>query len=148
NLLNTKYPVHYLVVRKKARNLSNANSMTQANSGQTSAEKHLDMISSLSSKAIAISNNDVAFIAWRYDQKIPNCLGFAIYRIDLNSGTTTLLPAWVGFKGQSNPKWDYQTTAIWPIQKFNWRDLTAKKGGFYQYQIVPMTGIVGKLQQE
>ncbi|HEX9046477.1 MAG TPA: phospholipase D-like domain-containing protein [Verrucomicrobiae bacterium] len=94
--------------------------------------------------AIAISNNDVAFIAWRFDQKIPNCLGFAIYRID-STGAEKCLPAWVGFQGQSNPTWQSKTTAIWPVQKFTWRDLTATRGETYTYRIVPMTGAPDKL---
>src|SRR5689334_20597315 len=94
--------------------------------------------------AIAISNNDVAFIAWRFDKKIPNCLGFAIYRKDSN-GVEKCLPAWVGFQGQSNPGWQPKTTAIWPVQKFTWRDLTATRGSTYTYRVVPMTGVPDNL---
>lgn len=89
--------------------------------------------------AIAISNNDVAFIAWQMEAKIANCLGFAIYRKD-SGGNEEALPAWVGFQGQSNPDWKAKTTAIWPVQKFTWRDLTAKRGETYTYRIVPMVG--------
>jgi phosphatidylserine/phosphatidylglycerophosphate/cardiolipin synthase-like enzyme len=91
-------------------------------------------------KAVAYSNNDVVFIAWRYEQKIDNCLGFAISRIDSASGEKHALPAWVGFKNQSNEQWQPKDTTIWPIQKFNWRDLTAKRGNSYKYEIVPMIG--------
>ena len=42
--------------------------------------------------ALAIANNDVAILAWVSDQKISGCLGFAIYRTDLSSGTTVPLP--------------------------------------------------------
>src|SRR5438270_2198609 len=94
--------------------------------------------------AIAISNNDVAFLAWRLEAKIPQCLGFAIYRKDA-TGTETPLPAWVGFQGQSNSRWKANTTAAWPVQKFTWRDLTAKRGETYTYRIVPMTGKPGSL---
>lgn len=146
--------VHYLLVRKiisstKSKKISSKNQdLTQISPGETSVTKHLDSVSHSSNKAIAISNNDVAFIAWKYNQKISDCLGFAVYRTDLNSGTTIPLPAWVGFQGQSNTNWKPQTTETWPIQKFNWRDLTAKRGGFYQYKIVPMTGSVGKLEAQ
>ncbi len=95
--------------------------------------------------AIAIANNDVAIVAWVSPQKIENCLGFAIYRTDVSAGTTTPLPAWVGFKGESNPSWTAKTTEVWPIQKFHWKDLTAKPGGLYQYRIVPMIGSPGAL---
>jgi hypothetical protein len=97
-------------------------------------------------RAVAISNNDVAFLAWEYDAKIPNCLGFAIYRTDLGANQTAPLPAWVGFQGQSNQSWKPQTTEVWPVQKFNWRDLTARRGDSYAYRIVPMVGQPGKLQ--
>ena len=96
-------------------------------------------------KAVALANNDVALVAWRYESKIEDCLGFAVYRIDLNSRQTAVLPAWVGFKGQSNKDWHPSTTEVWPVQKFNWRDLTARRDGFYQYKIVPMIGSPGSL---
>src|SRR5579871_6208140 len=96
-------------------------------------------------KAVARANNDVAFIAWQYDKKIPDCLGFAIYRTDTNSNKTEIIPAWVGFAGQSNDKWSAQPTTVWPIQKFTWRDLTATRGGCYEYEVVPMVGTTDKL---
>src|ERR1700730_8691031 len=33
-------------------------------------------------KAVAIANNDTVFLSWGYDQKISDCLGFALYRKD------------------------------------------------------------------
>ena len=93
--------------------------------------------------AVAIANNDVAILAWVGGQKIPDCLGFAIYRTDLSSGTTVPLPAWVGFRGDTNAGWEPRTTEVWPVQKFHWKDLTAKRGGLYQYRILPMVGTPG-----
>jgi phosphatidylserine/phosphatidylglycerophosphate/cardiolipin synthase-like enzyme len=136
------------LVQKRSNKTKNTKTTPQVMADDTSATKHLISTSFSSNKAVAISNNDVAFVAWKYNQKIPNCLGFAVYRTDLNSGTTIPLPAWVGFQGQSNANWQPQTTEVWPIQKFNWRDLTVKKGGFYQYKIVPMMGSVGKLEPQ
>jgi len=95
-------------------------------------------------KAIALANNDTVFLSWVYDQPIPNCLGFAVWRIDAN-GTRTPLPAWVGFKGQSNPTWQHKDTSVWPVQKLTWRDFEAKRGATYSYEIVPMTGKPGAL---
>lgn len=94
-------------------------------------------------QAVALANNDVVQIIWRYPQKLPGCLGFAIYRKDSKSekGTWDPLPAWVGFKGQSNEAWKSQPTSVWPIQKFSWKDLTATRGGTYSYRIVPTTGV-------
>jgi phosphatidylserine/phosphatidylglycerophosphate/cardiolipin synthase-like enzyme len=93
--------------------------------------------------ALAVANNDVSIVAWVGEQKIPGCLGFAIYRTDLSSGTTVPLPAWVGFKSDRNDQWQPRTTEVWPVQKFNWKDLTAKRGGLYQYRIIPMVGSPG-----
>lgn len=84
------------------------------------------------SKATAIANNEVAFIAWDTEpERIPGCLGFNIVREYLKvDGTVTErrpLAAYVAFKGQSNPSWESQNTTIWPVQKFNWRDLTLRR---------------------
>jgi hypothetical protein len=96
-------------------------------------------------KAIALATNEIAFVAWTYDSRIANCLGFSLRRKDVQTGVTTVLPAWVGFQGDSNPDWKPKTTDDWPVQKFNWRDLTAKPGAAYQYQVVPMIGTPGNL---
>jgi phosphatidylserine/phosphatidylglycerophosphate/cardiolipin synthase-like enzyme len=96
-------------------------------------------------KAVALANNDTVLLSWIYDSKIPNCLGFAVYRKDA-SGTSTALPAWVGFQGDSNPTWQPKDTTVWPVQKFTWRDFEAKRGATYSYEIVPMTGSKGALQ--
>jgi hypothetical protein len=91
-------------------------------------------------KARALANNNVAFLAWGYEQPIPGCLGFAIYRKDTKTRQETPLSAWVPFCPQSNPEWKRGTTEKWPIQKFSWLDLTAPTGGTYTYRIVPMLG--------
>ncbi|MBB5192160.1 phosphatidylserine/phosphatidylglycerophosphate/cardiolipin synthase-like enzyme [Silvimonas terrae] len=92
------------------------------------------------SVVIAVANNDVAQIVWRYTEKIPHCLGFAVQRSHSAQGDWADLPSWVGFTGQTNPGWTSQPTSVWPIQKFEWRDLTAERGQTYYYRIVPMTG--------
>lgn len=100
------------------------------------------------SKAVAYSNNDVALICWQFDSKIEGCLGFAIYRTDKATQKTQALPAWVGFQGESNKNWQPNTTEVWPVQKFNWRDLTATRGSTYSYKIVPMVGTPGSLKPQ
>jgi len=97
--------------------------------------------------AIAISNNDVAFLAWTVEKKIPSCLGFAIFRKE-GSQPEVPLPAWVGFQGQSNLDWKAKTTVVWPVQKFTWKDLTAKRGAKYVYRIVPMIGAPDALEPQ
>ncbi len=96
-------------------------------------------------KAVAFANNDVAVVAWTFGGKLPNCLGFAIYRIDVRAGTETCLPAMATFAGQDATK-PGRTTADDPVQKFVWKDVYAKRGGTYRYKIVPMGGTPGSLQ--
>jgi phosphatidylserine/phosphatidylglycerophosphate/cardiolipin synthase-like enzyme len=90
--------------------------------------------------AIAFSNNDVALVAWTFDQHIEGCLGFAIHQIDAG-GKDTVLPALARFETQDkNAK---LTTEQAPVQKFWWKDLFAKRGQTYKYRIVPMGGTPG-----
>ncbi len=99
-------------------------------------------------RAIAIANNDVVQIVWQYDRLIRDCLGFEVSRQQDGAapgGKWVALPAWVGFKGQKNPTWTASTTTVWPIQKFQWKDLTARRGETFGYRIVPMVGKPGKL---
>lgn len=88
--------------------------------------------------ARAWANNEVAYIAWDTDGKLPGCLGFEVTRVYLDTaGNVALNPdgspdrvtcaAWVAFKGQRNPDWLPQDTGVWPVQKFSWRDLTLRK---------------------
>jgi hypothetical protein len=96
-------------------------------------------------KIRAITNNDIALVAWAYDQKIPGCLGFAVHRTNTATNVEEPLPAWVGFRGEAHAAHERKTTEQWPIQKFNWRDLTAKHGERYSYRVVPMVGEPGAL---
>ena len=92
--------------------------------------------------AVAFSNNDIAVVAWTFDRHLGGCLGFAIHQIDLANGKETALPALARFANQDkNLK---LTTEQAPVQKFWWKDLFAKRGGTYQYRIVPMGGTPGQ----
>jgi len=95
-----------------------------------------------SGNIIALHNNDVVFLAWQYEEAISDCLGFTVRRKNITKGeaTFTALPAWVGWEGDSNDDWKAQTTDIWPVQKFSWRDFTATPSDTYEYQIIPMVG--------
>ena len=59
--------------------------------------------------------------------------------IDAN-GKETILPALARFANQNAAN---LTTEQAPVQKFWWKDLFAKRGGTYQYRIVPMGGSPG-----
>src|SRR3981081_4646878 len=74
--------------------------------------------------ARAFANNEVVYIAWALDAPIPGCRGFDVRRIDVASGQVRSLPAWVPLAGQWNPGWNPRTTAIWPVQRLSWKDLT------------------------
>lgn len=76
--------------------------------------------------ARAWCNNEVAYVAWRPLARIEGLLGFMIVRVHAD-GKHRLLPAWVAFDGQHNPRWGLQDTGVWPVQKFSWRDLTLRR---------------------
>src|SRR5512140_3030767 len=76
--------------------------------------------------ANAYANNAVAFVAWVPNGMIKDCLGFEVTRI-YEDGTERVLAAWVPFEGQDNKDWKPQDTSVWPVQKFWWRDLTARQ---------------------
>ena len=90
--------------------------------------------------AIAFSNNDIALVAWTFDRHLDGCLGFAIHQIDA-SGKDTVLQALARFATQD--KNATFTTEQAPVQKFWWKDLSAKRGETYKYRIVPMGGTPG-----
>ena len=103
------------------------------------------------STARAFCNNEVAYLVWRLPARIPGCLGFTITRIIETGawkGSRRTLPAWVAFQDQANPAWEPQDTSVWPVQKFNWRDLTLRRlrdgsairdpGFTCRYEILPV----------
>jgi hypothetical protein len=47
--------------------------------------------------AVAISNNDMVYLHWSVEGKIPNCLGFSVIRHDDKARSKQALPAMVGF---------------------------------------------------
>jgi phosphatidylserine/phosphatidylglycerophosphate/cardiolipin synthase-like enzyme len=80
--------------------------------------------------AAAWGNGEVAYIAWAVNERIHGCLGFMITRIHetgADKGERRILPTWIAFTDQSNPQWEEQDTSVWPIQNFQWRDLTLRK---------------------
>jgi len=86
-------------------------------------------------KAVAFANNDVAVVAWTFGGKLPNCLGFAVYRVDVRAGTETCLPAMATFSGQQATPG--RTTANDPVQKFLWKDVYAKRGAPTSTRLCP-----------
>jgi phosphatidylserine/phosphatidylglycerophosphate/cardiolipin synthase-like enzyme len=88
------------------------------------------MIMKYVTKAGAWSNGEVAYIAWDAVTKIDDCYGFMVTRVHESGedkGQRRVLPTWVAFTDQSNPHWNEQDSSVWPIQRFEWRDLTLRK---------------------
>lgn len=81
-------------------------------------------------KAGAWCNGEVSYLAWDIEETIDGCLGFMVTRIHEtgeDAGARRILPSWIAFTDQSNPKWQPQDTSVWPIQNFEWRDLTLRR---------------------
>jgi phosphatidylserine/phosphatidylglycerophosphate/cardiolipin synthase-like enzyme len=98
--------------------------------------------------AIAISNNDIVYLHWHFARKIANCLGFSIIRHDSTNNRGLPLPAMVGFPSDKILGSKFKDTNTWPVQKFSWKDLFAKRGGIYWYEIMPMIGTPGNLKPD
>lgn len=95
-------------------------------------------------KALAFANNDIAVIAWTLDKKLDDCLGFAVYRIDVHANKETPLPAMARFGDTASEA--QETTEQAPVQKFWWKDLYAARETLYRYKIVAMGGKPGALE--
>lgn len=80
--------------------------------------------------ARAWSNGEIGYLAWEADEPIEDCLGFVITRVHetgTDAGERRILPTWIAFTDQSNPRWLDQDSSVWPIQQFEWRDLTLRR---------------------
>lgn len=97
-------------------------------------------------KAVALANNSVGFIVWlpKDNKPIANCLGFALERINVETGEVTPLPSYVPFRGQKADGWKAQSTFVWPIQQFKWKDFGAKEGSKVKWRITPMAAAPGQ----
>lgn len=82
-------------------------------------------------KQCAWANGEVAYLAWKADGPIDDCLGFMVTRIHLDAAGNEIdrriLPTWIAFREQANPKWVNQDSSVWPIQHYEWRDLTLRR---------------------
>ena len=87
-----------------------------------------------------IANSDQAFLAWQFQEAIPNCIGFAVYKKHTGESDAVAepLPNKVGFVGQTHEAGEQRPSTIWPIQRFTWADFTVTKGDRVSYKIVPM----------
>lgn len=96
-------------------------------------------------KAIALANNAGVMIVWLWDELISNCLGFSIRRIDVATGTKTVLSSrLVRFKGETSDATESDTDSH-PIQGCKWFD-GVDEGATVKYEIVPRIGKPGNLK--
>src|SRR5712692_4134517 len=92
----------------------------------------------MTGRALAIANNDIIHIGWSFDQKIPGCTGFSIYRVPANGqGPEVPLRSLLTFvaepesgapkKGAKKPLAPHQPVSANAspalIKAFKWRDL-------------------------
>ncbi len=97
-------------------------------------------------RAVALSNNATAMLAWVWDGIIENCLGFSIERTDVETGVTTVLGSrHIKFKGETESTGT--TTDEHPIQGCKWSDPGAEEGRSYYWTIYPMLGTPGNLKR-
>ena len=85
---------------------------------------------SLIKRAGAWCNGEVAYLAWDVEKEIKDCVGFMVTRVHetgKDAGQRRILPTWIAFTDQNNPNWNEQDSSVWPIQNFQWRDLTLRK---------------------
>ena len=81
-------------------------------------------------KASAFCNGEIAYLAWQADAAIADCVGFMVTRVHEtgpDAGDRRVLPTWIAFTDQSNPNWINQDSSVWPIQQYEWRDLTLRR---------------------
>lgn len=96
-------------------------------------------------KIRAFANCDEATIVWQTDAPIPNCRGFALERQTKGQSSITILPTWVGFKGQKHKQGANQPSTVWPIQRYIWSDFLAPAGKELKYRAIPMIGPAASL---
>lgn len=88
----------------------------------------------------AFANCDHVYIAWRYEQLIPNCIGFAVYKRVNGEPAATAEPIvnHIGFAGQDPQPGETRPSTDWPIQRFTWTDYDVKFGDKVSYMAVPI----------
>jgi phosphatidylserine/phosphatidylglycerophosphate/cardiolipin synthase-like enzyme len=99
-------------------------------------------------QALAIANNDLVYLWWTYPEKIPDCLGFAIWRLG-EDGSREIVRAFAGFDDEhAAATHDWKGTDYWPIQSYQWKDLFVPEETDVSYEIVPVKGTPGERLEE
>jgi len=97
-------------------------------------------MTAIKSQIRAYANCDHVYIAWRFDQLIPNCIGFALYKRANGESETTAEPIGnhIGFAGQDPKPGEVRPSTDWPIQRFTWTDYDVKAGDTVSYMVIPI----------
>ncbi len=89
----------------------------------------------------AYANCDHAYVVWVADKPIPNCLGFALYRLPAGQTQPEVVETFVGPTTEKKvPAGTKRPSTQWPIQKFMWADYLVGSQTQVQYQVVAMCG--------
>ncbi|GAC1394932.1 MAG: phospholipase D-like domain-containing protein [Sediminibacterium sp.] len=98
------------------------------------------MSTPVKSQIRAFANCDHVIIAWRYEELIPACIGFALYKKTGNDTNATAepLPNRIGFAGQNPQPGEQRPSTEWPIQRFTWTDYDVKPNDTISYMAVPI----------
>jgi phosphatidylserine/phosphatidylglycerophosphate/cardiolipin synthase-like enzyme len=86
----------------------------------------------------AVANNDYVHVAWDFGELLPDCAGFAVYRIT-EDGNEEGDPLPVFDRDAAGNRVKVNCEAQ-PIRKYNWRDVLESRGHRYKYRVVPMQG--------
>ena len=83
-------------------------------------------------------NGDDVFIAWKPDDFIRDCRGFALLR--RRNGVEETVSTWVGFEDDEYKDGERRASTNWPIQRYQWTDYMANPADTLQYRVLPMVG--------
>jgi phosphatidylserine/phosphatidylglycerophosphate/cardiolipin synthase-like enzyme len=95
----------------------------------------------------ACANCDTSTIVWQTDKPIAGCRGFALERQVKGQVSTSIVPTWVGFKGQTHKPGESKPSTVWPIQRYIWSDFLVQSGQTVRYRAIPMVGPATNLQK-
>jgi phosphatidylserine/phosphatidylglycerophosphate/cardiolipin synthase-like enzyme len=98
-------------------------------------------------KILAHANCDTSTIVWQTDKTIPGCRGFALERQVKGQAAASVVPTWVGFKGQVHKPGDSKPSTVWPIQRYIWSDFLVQPGQTVRYRAIPMVDPASQLQK-
>ena len=75
--------------------------------------------------AVAISNNDMVYLHWNVDGKIPDCLGFSVIRHDTKTNSKEALPGIFGVRVGcfADPAFEHPAKMYFSSLRYHWLSL-------------------------